>query len=73
MTPYQESYGDDRTVIPDYMDTGIDRYEQVSLMWYDWVVHMWKCRCDAYKINGVCKHAYRYRHQVTVKVKGEYL
>lgn len=77
--PYQESYGDDRPATPGYWegieeDLTVWRYgDKHGNTWYDWIDHIWKCRCPEYRSTGACKHAYRYRRQVTIEVNEEYL
>lgn len=49
------------------------RYRSKHGMKYDWAAHLWTCSCNDFVHTGRCKHAYRFRNQVTVIVNEDYL
>lgn len=49
------------------------RYRSKHGMKYDWETHLWHCSCSSFVHTGRCKHAYRFRNQVTVVVNRKYL
>lgn len=78
-SPYQDSYGDDeydeRPVTPQWRygsDDDLAMYRRHDT-WYNYKTHLWECGCPAYEVSGRCKHVYRFRGQVTIRVNEEYL